>query len=257
MPPCRVKGRFVMKKLLTVVTVVVLALLTCGCSQQNASSSSALSSAASQSSSGSIDGNVKSYTITRVDGQPDWNSIAQLDIDDSPWTDSFGISAHAQLCHDDQALYVHMWAEEQDIRATYTAEDLLANPFEDSCLEFFLSPVADDARYLNFEFNPNCALCNEIGAQKQDRPRLLPTSETLNASSSRTPDGWEITYQVPFDYIRTLYPAFNPEPGMRMRGNFYKCGNLTANKHYLAWNHVDSETPNFHVPESFGTLVIE
>ena len=42
-----------------------------------------------------------------------------------------------------------------------------------------------------------------------------------------------------------------------MRGNFYKCGNLTTNKHYLAWNHVDSETPNFHVPESFGTLMIE
>ena len=240
MPPCRVKGRFVMKKLLTVVTVVVLALLTCGCSQQNASSSSALSSAASQSSSGSIDGNVKSYTITRFDGQPDWNSIAQLDIDDSPWTDSFGISAHAQLCHDDQALYVHMWAEEQDIRATYTAEDLLANPFEDSCLEFFLSPVADDARYLNFEFNPNCALCNEIGAQKQGRIRLLPEAETLAATSTRTEGGWEVTFQIPFDYIRTLYPAFNPEPGAQMHGNFYKCGNLTAHKHYLAWNHVDS-----------------
>ena len=252
-----------MKRLLIVVAVVALSLLTCGCSQQGATSSeaspslSAPSSTASQSASSSIDDNAKSYTVARIDGQPNWSSIARLDIDDSAWTDSFGISAHAQLCHDGQALYVHMWAEEQDVRATYAAEDLLANPFEDSCLEFFVSPVAGDARYLNFEFNPNCALCNQIGAQKQDRTRLLPTSETLNAASSRTSDGWEITYQVPFDYIRTLYPTFSLEPGMRMRGNFYKCGNLTANKHYLAWNHVDSETPNFHVPESFGILVIE
>jgi len=252
-----------MKRLLTVIVATALALLACGCSQQGVTSSKAnsssgtLSSTASQNASSSADSGVKSYTITRITGQPNWDDIAQLDIDDSPWTDSFGISAHAQLCHDDPAIYGHMGAEEQDVRATYTPEDALANCYEDSCLELFLSPVAGDARYLNFELNPNCALCNQIGAQKQNRTRLLPTSETLNASSSRTQDGWEITYQIPFDYIRTLYPSFSQEPGMQMRGNFYKCGNLTANKHYLAWNHVNSETPNFHVPESFGTLALE
>ena len=251
-----------MGKSLTVFTAAVIAVLSlviCGCSKQSAASSKAESgmsnSLSAESQTASDD--VKSYTIARVSGEPNWDGIAQLDIDDAEWTDSFGISAHAQLCHDGEAIYVRMWADEQDIRATYTPDDVLAKCYEDSCLEFFLSPVAGDSRYLNFEFNPNCALGNEIGAQKQNRIRLLPDAATINASSSRIEGGWEITYQVPFGYIHTLYPGFCYEPGLQMRGNFYKCGNLTANKHYLAWNHVDSETPNFHVPESFGILVLE
>jgi len=44
---------------------------------------------------------------------------------------------------------------------------------------------------------------------------------------------------------------------MQMRGNFCKCGNLTADKHYLAWNPVDNDALNVHVPKSFGALVLE
>ena len=245
-----------MKKNLLIIAIALAAsLLTLGCSAQGSVSPSAPS--ASDSHASSLSAGSLTYTIAHVNGEPDWGAIAQADIDEAEWTDSFGISAHAQLCYDDQAMYVHMWADEQDIRATYTPDDLRAKCYEDSCLEFFVSPVAGDTRYLNFELNPNCALCNEIGTQKANRIRLLPADGTLNASSSRIEGGWEITYQIPFDYIRTLYPTFIPEPGTRMRGNFYKCGNLAANKHYLTWNHVDSDTPNFHAPDSFGILVFE
>ena len=244
-----------MKKLMTIAATLMTAFLMFGCSSQDGASSSATSKQDDQTISSSA--NVKSYTIARVDGEPNWDEIAQLDIDEAEWTDSFGISAHAKLCYDDQAIYVRMWADEKDIRATYTADDPLAKCYEDSCLEFFLAPMADDARYLNFELNPNCALCNEVGVQKTGRIRLLPDADALAASSSRIKDGWEVMYQIPFDYIHTLYPAFSPASGAQMRGNFYKCGNLTENKHYLTWNHVDSDTPNFHVPESFGILVLE
>ena len=244
-----------MKKPLVIAATLMAACLVIGCSSQGNAGSSAASGQDSQAASSSAD--AKSYTIARVDGNPNWDKIAQLDIDEAEWTDSFGIGAHAKLCYDDQAIYVYMWADEQDVRATYAADDLLAKCYEDSCLEFFLAPMTDDARYLNFELNPNCAVCNEVGAQKAGRTRLLPEAETLAATSSRIEGGWEVMYQIPFDYIRTLYPAFSPASGAQMRGNFYKCGNLTANKHYLVWNHVDSDTPNFHVPESFGILVLE
>lgn len=250
-----------MKKSICIAAMLAAMLLACGCSTQSGADASGSSVAPAQESSGSVavpaDTNAKTYIIAHIKGEPDWKGIAQIDIDDAEWTDSFGICAHAQLCYDDQAIYVHMWAEEQDVRATYTADDPFAKCYEDSCLEFFLAPLADDARYLNFEFNPNCAVCNEIGTHKEGRVRLLPDADVLAASSARTDDGWEIFYKVPFDYIRTLYPAFEAAPGMQMSGNFYKCGNLTVNKHYLTWNPIDSDTPNFHVPASFGILVLE
>ena len=238
------KRGFANKALACLMGAVLVAAFLFGCASPAESSNEAV-------------GTAKSYTIARVDGAPNWDEIDQLDIDDAEWGDSFGISAHAKLCYDDQALYVRMWADEKDIRATYTPDDPDAKCYEDSCLEFFLAPVEGDARYMNFEVNPNCAVCNEIGAQKADRERLHPTADMLDARSSRIDGGWEVSYRIPFDYLQSFYPDFAPEPGAQMRGNFYKCGNLTANKHYLVWNHVDSDTPNFHVPESFGTLVLE
>lgn len=200
---------------------------------------------------------VRSYVVARIDGEPDWSAAPVLDIDNQQWLDPVDISAHAQLCYGDDAFYVRMWAEEADIRAEYPADDLLADTYEDSCLEFFLSPVAGDTRYLNFEFNPNCAVGAQIGTEKANRTRLVRTDDVYAASSARTEDGWEITYKLPFDFIRQFYPDFTAESGDVLRGNFYKCGNLTASKHYLSWNPIDSDTPNFHVPECFGELVLE
>lgn len=200
---------------------------------------------------------LRSYAVAHIDGAPDWDAIPVLDIDNQQWLDPVDIAAHAQLCYDDEAFYVRMWAEEADIRAEYPADDLLANTYEDSCLEFFLSPVPEDARYLNFEFNPNCAVGAQIGTEKANRTRLVRTDDVYEASSARTESGWEITYKIPFDFIRQLYPDFTAESGTVLRGNFYKCGNLTANKHYLSWSPTDSDTPNFHMPECFGELVLE
>ena len=203
------------------------------------------------------DEGLKSYTVAHVESEPDWDGIPRLDIDTQEWLDPVDISAHAQLCYSDSALFVRMWAEEQDIRAEYPETDLLAKTYEDSYLEFFIAPVPGDARYLNFEFNPNCAVGAEIGTEKTNRIRLVAADDPYGAVSAYTDDGWEIAYTIPFDFIRTLYPSFSPESGMQVRGNFYKCGNLTEQKHYIAWNPVESDTPNFHLPEYFGVLVFE
>ena len=238
------KCGFAKKALACMVGAVLAATFLFGCATSAKGSSEAVDAS-------------KSYTVARITGEPNWDDIDQLDIDDAEWGDSFGISAHAKLCYDDQALYVRIWAEEQDIRATYLPDDPDAKCYEDSCLEFFLAPMEGDARYMNFEFNPNCAVCNEIGTQKTNRERLHPAADVLDAIPSRIDGGWEISYRIPFDYLRSFYPGFAPASGTQMHGNFYKCGNLTANKHYLVWNHVNSDTPNFHVPESFGVLVLE
>lgn len=250
------------KEALALIGSIALVVFLAGCTQTakvestESAEPAAIESEAQEAASTSNEV-LRSYTVARIDGEPDWNAVAVLDIDNQQWLDPVNISAHAQLCYDDEALYVRMRAEEADIRAEYPADDLLASTYEDSCLEFFLSPMPGDARYLNFEFNPNCAAGVEIGTTKTDRTRLVRTDDVYEASSARTEDGWEITYKVPFDFIRQFYPDFTAESGTVLRGNFYKCGNLTANKHYISWSPIDSDTPNFHMPESFGELVLE
>lgn len=254
------------KALLSMVMAFALAGAMAGCAQvpdgdapadDGSGTAGQAVEAAGQSENANIAGEVRSYVVSHVDGEPDWESITQLEIDNQQWLEPVDIAAHAQLCYSDEAFYVRMWAEEMNVRAEYPESDLLAKTYEDSCLEFFISPVPGDARYLNFEFNPNGAVGAEIGAAKAGRTRLVRFDDPYDAVATRTENGWEITFKVPFDFIRQLYPDFTAESGTTLRGNFYKCGNLTVQKHYLSWSPIESDTPNFHLPEYFGELVLE
>jgi hypothetical protein len=40
----------------------------------------------------------------------------------------------------------------------------------------------------------------------------------------------------------------------KIMGNFYKCADDTAFKHYLSWNPILTPNPDFHRPEFFGEL---
>ena len=37
----------------------------------------------------------------------------------------------------------------------------------------------------------------------------------------------------------------------------YKCGDQTKYEHYMSWNYVGNEVPQFHSPEFFGEMIFE
>ena len=98
----------------------------------------------------------RQYRIQKVTGEPDWDKIEKAPIDQRLWRPCEAISAYAQLAYDESRLYVHLHAEEAQIRAENSG--VLDQPCQDSCLEFFLSAAECDARYLNIELNPNLCL---------------------------------------------------------------------------------------------------
>lgn len=46
---------------------------------------------------------LKTYSVVRVDGEPDWGNVPVLDINNQQWLDPVDISAYAQLCYSDDA----------------------------------------------------------------------------------------------------------------------------------------------------------
>ncbi len=197
----------------------------------------------------------KTYTISRRTEAFSWDAVPALQVNTFLWTPCLPISAQAQLCYDDDALYVHMRAVEQNIRAE--EQGPTAFPHWDSCLEFFFSPDPEDSRYFNFEFNPLCCPNVGFGYDRYEHIRLIKKAEHFQAKANYTDDGWEIFYQIPYSLIRIFFPGFSPTSGDRMRANFYKCGEKTAQLHYISWNPVELEKPDFHRPEFFGTLYFE
>lgn len=196
---------------------------------------------------------MRTHTIPRKPDTLDWAQIPAVSLDQQLWTPPVDISATAQICYDEEALFVRLAAREARIRAELTG--LLDQPCLDSCLEFFFSPIPEDGRYFNIEFNPNCCMFLGFGSGREDLVRLLPGGENpLRPQAAPTADGWEITYQIPVSFVRRFFPDFAPAPGRSIRGNFYKCGDLTPQQHFFAWNRITSETPDFHRSCDFGVM---
>ena len=127
----------------------------------------------------------------------------------------------------------------------------------DSCLEFFLAPKADDARYFNFEWNRLCNAYVGFGGARRTRARqILKDPKMLFAPVTfDTADGWGIEYRIPKKYIQMYMPDF--EMHGEAACNFYKCGDETETPHYLAWAPLSSDTPDYHRRQDFGRLIFE
>ena len=197
---------------------------------------------------------MRTYAMTKVEGKPNWKKIPSLAIDTLLWTDSIDISAKAQICWDEENLYVRMEATEPHIRMKESGP--LANVCFDSCLEFFFQPT-QRPDYFNVELNPKKTIFLGFGTDREDLIRLqvYGVKKLFNIRVRFTKKGWVLSYQIPFAFIRRFFPEFEAKQGGEMRANLFKCGDKTVKEHYLAWNPIVSEEPNYHLSEYFGRLI--
>ena len=147
-----------------------------------------------------------------------------------------------------------------DLRAVAMEDN--GRSWEDSCCEFFITNPFDGT-YYNFELTCVGSLLAANGLGRQDRTPLDPSvvGRVIRYSSlERKPleingkiFGWTVVMLIPFEIIG-IDPDNLP---VSVRGNFYKCGDLTAHPHFLSWNPVGTPKPDFHRPEYFGELILK
>lgn len=206
--------------------------------------------------------NAKGVPAADIPAQMGLADIPYHSLNHAPWIKDYPYCPHVEfaIAYEDEAILLHYRVEENAVRAVAKADG--GNVWEDSCVEFFVSPVDDSTHYYNVECNCAGQLLLEGGRIKPDRQRpSLSVMHTIDrwASLGRTPfdtkvgqTRWEVALRVPLSAfflheVKTL-------AGTRMRANFYKCGDLLPAPHFLCWNAIDSVVPNFHRPDSFGEL---
>ena len=190
------------------------------------------------------------YEVYRVD-TPDWDAVPAVRLQHAPWLTPNAVSAQAQLCHNGQTLFLRMQAWEEDIRATL--EGPLVQVCNDSCMEFFFAPDTEDARYFNFEINPLGTMYLGFGAARATRVRqIVKKPEMFSIRPYRFDGGWGLTLELPLSFVQLYFP--NAAFAGTAACNFYKCGYETVTPHYLAWNPLTSDKPDYHRRWDFGTL---
>ncbi|MCK5672733.1 MAG: hypothetical protein KAH95_05120 [Spirochaetales bacterium] len=133
--------------------------------------------------------------------------------------------------------------------------------YKDSCVEFFIS--SGNGFYYNFEFN--CIGTSYAGYGEQREGRVLIEKEIVSTirtystlgdkqiNTREIDEPWELTIAIPFSLFKEkefLTPREFP-----FKANFYKCGDNLPIPHYLTWNPVGVDTPDFHRPEFFGDVI--
>ena len=146
-----------------------------------------------------------------------------------------------------------------DLRATALQDN--GNSWEDSCCEFFIADPFDGT-YYNFELT---CIGSLLASKRKSRSEsaLIPTErlkDVIRHSSlehkpwdeSGKIFSWTVAILIPFGLIGMDGESLP----VSVRGNFYKCGDLTAHPHFLSWNPIDTPKPDFHRPEFFGELIL-
>ena len=127
---------------------------------------------------------MKEYTIIKKPKDFSWDKIPKLTICEPLEQVKVTIQAWAQICYDEEALYVRLSSDEKNIRAELNGP--LDEVCSDSCLEFFFSPVEGDKRYFNIESNLNGAIYLGIGSNAHNLVRLIPEEPNIKPCAKKT-----------------------------------------------------------------------
>ena len=164
-----------------------------------------------------------------------------------------------RISHNGEAILLNYRINESDVKAVCNRDN--GRIWEDSCVEFFVS--FRESLYYNIECNCIGKILIAKGVGKEGRvhlPEALLSGVDRWSSLGYLPidnfhGGWELSLVIPKEIFYPDIPeTFND---IKAKGNFYKCGDCLQTPHYLSWNPIQSEIPNFHRPEFFGQLFFE
>lgn len=163
------------------------------------------------------------------------------------------------IARSQKSVFIRFYVHGIMLKAIYSEDQ--SPVCEDSCVEFFCK-VPENDYYTNFEFNciGTCA-----ASQRKDRktdvvrfnPEQMKTIKRFSSIGNRAfneMEGmfeWELTVEIPFELIGIN----NDKLPEKLLANFYKCAGKTDSPHYVSWNPVKTEKPDFHRPEFFGEVI--
>jgi hypothetical protein len=189
--------------------------------------------------------------------------VAPLKLEITNWAEyPYQPEVSVQIAYNENELFLQYQVNEQSVKAEITKSN--GRVWTDSCVEFFLSPEGND-EYYNLEMN--CIGTALLGYRKKGETTVHTTEEQISGirrisslGNSPFPERkeqthWQITIAIPWKVF--FKHSLQTVQGMKMRGNFYKCGDELTVPHFVSWTKIKTPQPSFHAPEFFGGLEFE
>ncbi|MES2375027.1 MAG: carbohydrate-binding family 9-like protein [Bacteroidota bacterium] len=176
-------------------------------------------------------------------------------INIAPWASySYKPDVSFSITYGAESIFIKYYVFEQSLRAIY--RNINDPVFNDTCVEFFIAFNGDE-NYYNLEFNCMGTCHAGYGDGRIKRTNLpekvvsrIACQPVFKPQATAELVNWELTLSIPFATFR--YHDITSLQNTSCRVNFYKCGDQLPVPHYLTWNAVRSDEPDFHLPQFFG-----
>jgi hypothetical protein len=189
------------------------------------------------------------------------SNVEKQQLSYAPWFDRYPYKPEVQfaIAYGPDSLFLQYAVKEKVIQAAHGI--INAPVYQDSCVEFFLGFDEGDT-YYNFEFNPIGTVLAGFGKGRANR-ELLPEAvldkisfqAVIVKEKSESLVKWQLTVSIPFQVF--LFHPLTSLQGQKCRANFYKCGDHLPQPHFLSWSAIQSDEPDFHLPQFFGALLFK
>jgi hypothetical protein len=189
---------------------------------------------------------------------PDWPNVTALTDFSFPWTDSPTPATAFRAALYDDTFHFRFEILDQDIvlgDAPTTREKVLAS----DRAEIFFAADPNLASYYCLEIDPRGLVFDyhmRFYRQMDDAWSCLGLQITANI----LPHGYEITGHLPLQTLRdigVLKPASNRIIAGLYRAEFSHAPDNSTIQDWISWIDPQTDHPDFHVPTSFGTLLLE
>lgn len=184
-------------------------------------------------------------------------------IDVVNWANKFPAKPDVELrtAHDNETLFLQYTVHESEILAKITEDN--GKVWTDSCVEMFIS--FDDEHYYNAEFS--CIGKALLGYRpfggyaehaSMETLQLIERLSSLGKENFDLKKGdfkWTLTLAIPKEvFWKSDIASFAQ---LKVRGNFYKCGDNLETPHFVSWTSINVPDPSFHQPKYFGEIEFE
>ena len=178
------------------------------------------------------------------------------EIDAAPWIAyPYQPRTSFSIAHTGDCILLKYYVEENTIRAVNFQVNSAV--YEDSCVECFIG--FQQQQYYNLELNCTGTILMAHGMNREQREfisasKLNKINREVVIRHNRESGGvsWELTMVLPVLVFE--HDSLSLLNGLACKGNFYKCGDLLPDPHFLCWSPVSSPHPDFHRPEFFGDV---
>lgn len=188
-----------------------------------------------------------------------WGDVMVIDDFRYPWQSKTAPSTTFQAYHDGEHINFYFTAKDDDIILKQTGDEEMDAVNSDR-VEIFIRSMDTLRPYYAFEMDPQGRVFDSKGEFRKyiDQEYDFP-EEGMRFKGNIVDGSYSVEGQLRISTLRELDLIGTDGSIMAglYRGEYFKDENNNEKIYWISWVTPDSKKPNFHIPSSFGKLVLE